>query len=65
MQKNSREIPVLFKFKEQCCGCEACVAICPRNAINMKEDEEGFKYPCIDGERCVGCGLCVKICTFK
>ena len=41
-------IPVLYKRKEECCGCTACYAICPKEAIYMEEDEEGFEYPKID-----------------
>ena len=43
-----REIPILYKRKEECCGCTACYAICPKEAISMVEDEEGFEYPQID-----------------
>ena len=31
-----------------CCGCQACVSICPVHAIEMKENEEGFLYPVVD-----------------
>jgi len=48
--------------KTKCCGCYACYNICPKNAIIMKEDEKGFKYPIIDKEKCVNCGLCDKVC---
>ena len=41
-------IPILFKSKEDCCGCTACYAICPKMAISMVEDEEDFDYPQID-----------------
>ena len=37
-----KEIPVLFTRKEDCCGYTACYAICPKSAISIKEDEEGF-----------------------
>lgn len=37
--------PVLYEKKEECCGCTACYAICPKEAISMIEDEEGFEYP--------------------
>ena len=33
------------KNKEDCCGCEACAQICPVKAIEMKCDDEKFKYP--------------------
>ena len=48
--------------KEDCCGCTACMNICPKNAIEMVEDREGFKYPRIDKEKCINCGLCKKVC---
>ena len=48
--------------KEDCCGCTACANICPKGAITMKEDNEGFLYPTIDKEKCIQCGLCKKIC---
>lgn len=33
-----KEAPVLYKRKEECCGCTACYAICPKEAISMVED---------------------------
>ena len=48
--------------KSSCCGCTACFNICPKNAISMQPDEEGFLYPVVDQEKCVDCGLCEKIC---
>ena len=48
--------------KAECTGCGACVSICPKKAISMRPDEEGFLYPAVDGEKCVGCDLCEKRC---
>ena len=45
-----------------CCGCSACLNICPQGAITMKENDEGFLYPYIDEDKCVKCGLCKKVC---
>lgn len=28
--------------KQDCCGCTACAAICPKDAIIMKEDKGTF-----------------------
>lgn len=47
-----------------CCGCTACVSICPHNAIKMKPDALGFLYPHVDTSNCTNCGLCEKICAF-
>ncbi len=51
-----------IKDKKDCTSCFACYNICPKNAIVMKEDEEGFKYPKIDKNKCINCGLCEKVC---
>lgn len=49
-------------IKEECCGCTACMSICPVNAIEMQEDEDGFLYPIVSEEKCIKCGLCKKVC---
>ena len=48
--------------KEECTGCTACMNICPKNAIEMKTDEEGFTYPFINKEKCIKCKLCENVC---
>lgn len=48
--------------KEQCCGCSACVSVCPKHSISFLEDKEGFLYPKVDLETCIDCGLCEKVC---
>lgn len=56
---------LLDKVKEKCYGCEACIQICPRDALSMKEDDEGFRYPLLDESLCVGCNLCHKVCPYE
>ena len=61
---NGRQ-PVLFDAGENCCGCGACAAACPKAAITMEEDARGFVYPRVDYDQCVGCGACVKSCGLQ
>lgn len=48
--------------KDKCTGCFACYNICPKGAIEMKEDEFGYIYPDIIESKCINCGLCKKTC---
>lgn len=50
------------KDKKLCNGCGVCSLKCPKNAITMIEDSEGFLYPKIDLEKCIHCGICRSIC---
>ena len=47
---------------QQCCGCSACFSVCPKQCIEMKQDEFGFLYPSISSDSCVECSLCEKVC---
>ncbi len=48
--------------KNSCLCCNACVAVCPKNAISLV-DHNGFLYPEINAQQCISCGLCDKVCT--
>ena len=51
------ELPVI-----KCNGCGACVQLCPKKAVSLCANFEGFLYSKIDGSLCVNCGLCEKNC---
>lgn len=51
-----------IKDKHTCCGCEACVQVCPGKCISFREDEQGFGYPSVDLNECINCGLCERVC---
>ena len=53
---------IILQKLEDCCGCTACVQICPKECISMQFDKEGFDYPIIDITKCIDCGLCNKVC---
>lgn len=44
---------------DKCSGCGDCTAVCPVNAIEVKD---GTSH--IDPETCIGCGLCQEVCTY-
>ena len=46
----------------QCSGCTACKAACPKQAIAMVADHEGFLRPQIDASKCVQCHACERVC---
>ena len=48
--------------KKRCTGCSACASICPKGAIKLVEDNEGFRHPVIDQDKCINCGLCKRTC---
>lgn len=48
--------------KEECCGCAACVSVCPKQCISMEMDRDGFYYPQIEEDRCINCGKCNHVC---
>ena len=55
----------VYEEKKDCCGCTACMSICPQGAIKMVADEKGYVYPDINQALCVNCGLCKKVCAFN
>lgn len=54
-----------IKDKKDCCGCRACVQICPKDCISFLKDEEGFSYPKFNESDCIDCHLCEKVCPMK
>ena len=51
--------------KRNCSGCGACSDACPKNAIRLVEDAEGFRYPHVDASICIHCGKCESVCPMK
>lgn len=46
-----------------CSGCGLCAQKCPKQAIDMQCNEEGFSYPIVNMNLCNDCGACHKLCT--
>lgn len=49
-------------YDKYCSGCGACANLCPKNAIEMKFNAEGFLQPSVDMSLCIECGICKKLC---
>ena len=60
MQEMKKNVSLLEKSK--CYSCRSCFLSCPKGAITMEENTEGFFYPSVDEARCTGCGLCARRC---
>lgn len=52
------------RSSNNCCGCSACVDICPVNAITMNTDNNGFLYASVDKDSCIECSKCIKVCQY-
>lgn len=48
--------------KRDCCGCSACMNICPKHCITMESDDEGFLYPKVNIDICINCKMCEVVC---
>lgn len=47
---------------DKCTGCFSCVQKCPKGAIEIVQDEDGFRIPRILSDKCVECNLCATAC---
>ena len=51
-----------------CTGCEACIAFCPVDCIEIvpgPEHPDFMKLVEVDLERCIGCQLCARYCPWE
>lgn len=53
---------ITIKDERQCCGCGACVDICPNHCIEMREGTLGHLFPRLNLSLCIDCKMCEKAC---
>lgn len=53
------------RLTNKCCGCRSCEQKCPKDAISMVLDREGFLKARINAHKCIDCGLCRKVCPLE
>ncbi len=54
---------IQFDFENECYSCEACLAVCPVQAITASANDDGCFVPIVNTNICINCGKCVKVCT--
>lgn len=54
--------PPRLADRAHCTGCTACASVCPKDAISMERDREGFSHPSVNPAKCVRCGRCTAVC---
>lgn len=52
----------ILKIEDTCTGCGSCVSICPKQALTLCYNNEGFYYPILDDTKCIECKACEKAC---
>ena len=55
--ESQRESPEIGFYPDRCIRCDECLAVCPRNAITVRE-----KTVAVDRELCDNCGRCTSVC---
>lgn len=49
---------------DMCAGCMACIDICPKKAITIKDDLVSYNA-IINENMCIECGACYKVCQYN
>lgn len=60
-QDTQEDMNSVESIGSNCCGCGNCYQTCPKNAIEMLSNAEGFLTPVIN-DKCVNCGACLNVC---
>lgn len=53
---------------ENCNGCDACIQLCPHQALQLEKQEDDGQTALVyrvQAERCTGCGICVDVCELN
>ena len=48
--------------EKKCCGCRACIDVCPKKCITTRVGTLGHVFPQVDSMKCINCNLCESVC---
>ncbi len=51
-----------YSASRECTSCQLCGAVCPKKAISIELNSNGFYRPQVDNDLCIDCGICTKVC---
>lgn len=49
-------------IEEKCYGCGICALLCPNQALEVGEEQDGRRTIYITPHKCTGCGVCQAVC---
>ena len=52
----------VFPLTRTCCGCGACMSICPTNSVRIIKNSYGFMEATCDTSTCINCEACKTVC---
>lgn len=56
---------ILNENREACRDCMTCITICPKSAIYLMDDDDGYEYPMVNKKVCTRCNMCKKACPVQ
>lgn len=62
MVKRKNNSIAYFVPPQKCCGCLACIDLCPKSCIDKSQDSKGFLTVRVNKELCINCGKCRTVC---
>ncbi len=55
----------IFEINSLCTGCGACKESCPKGAVEIKKNDNGFYTASVVEGICVSCGICKSVCPMQ
>ncbi len=53
---------LILNLEKTCTACGACVSVCPKQALSLEYNDDGFYFPKLNSSRCINCRMCERVC---